>query len=76
MLSLQILFAERDDKHYSVHKNRSCFLWNNQYFQLDQYADPCPKRLDFCDIEQFSVPEPNALVYNCHPSLSMSDHYA
>ncbi|GFO43175.1 trpl translocation defect protein 14 [Plakobranchus ocellatus] len=38
----EILMAQRDDQHYTVFKIRRCFLWNNQYFQLDMYQDPAP----------------------------------
>lgn len=40
----EILLAQRDDQHYTVFKIRRCFLWNNQYFQLDMYQDPAPPR--------------------------------
>ncbi|KAK3084393.1 hypothetical protein FSP39_012821 [Pinctada imbricata] len=40
----EILFAQKDEKHYSIHKHRICFLWNNQYFHLDEYVEPCPDR--------------------------------
>ncbi|RUS69761.1 hypothetical protein EGW08_022475, partial [Elysia chlorotica] len=33
----EILLAQRDEQHYTVFKVRRCFLWNNQYFQLDMY---------------------------------------
>lgn len=37
-----ILLAQRDDRHYTIYKKRTCFLWNNHYFHLDQYEEPCP----------------------------------
>lgn len=40
-----ILLAQKDDKHHTVFKTRRCFLWQNQYFQLDIYKSPC---LDRC----------------------------
>lgn len=39
-----ILLMQRDDNHVTIHKRRRCFLWNNQYFQMDEYLDPCPDR--------------------------------
>ncbi|XP_064620280.1 TRPL translocation defect protein 14-like isoform X3 [Lineus longissimus] len=42
----QILLAQRDDKHHTIYKKRRCFLWNNQYYQLDIYEKPCPKSCD------------------------------
>ena len=40
----QILLAQKDEKHYTVYKVRRCFLWQNQYFQLDIYQSPCPDK--------------------------------
>ncbi|XP_064612179.1 TRPL translocation defect protein 14-like [Liolophura sinensis] len=40
----QMLLAQKDDRHYSIYKKRRCFLWNNQYFQLDLYEEPCHPR--------------------------------
>ncbi|KAL8615265.1 hypothetical protein ACOMHN_051757 [Nucella lapillus] len=40
----EILLAQRDDKHHKVFKVRRCFLWQNQYFQLDIYQAPCPDK--------------------------------
>lgn len=36
------LYAQRDERHLSIHKLRRCFLWNNQYFHLDMFQDTCP----------------------------------
>lgn len=38
------LLAQQDDSHYTVHKKRRCFLWQNFYFQLDIYLPPCSPR--------------------------------
>ncbi|KAJ8312898.1 hypothetical protein KUTeg_010271 [Tegillarca granosa] len=38
----KILMAQKDDRHHSIFKKRFCFLWNNQYFHLDAYEEPCP----------------------------------
>lgn len=38
------LLAQEDKQHFPVHKIRRCFLFNNQYFQLDIYKDPCHER--------------------------------
>ncbi|KAL3856761.1 hypothetical protein ACJMK2_011481, partial [Sinanodonta woodiana] len=37
----QILLAQKDDRHLTINKQRRCFLWNNQYFQMDTYLEPC-----------------------------------
>ncbi|CAG5122669.1 unnamed protein product, partial [Candidula unifasciata] len=39
-----ILMAQKDQQHFTVFKIRRCFLWNNQYFQLDVYQEPAPPR--------------------------------
>ncbi|XP_050409528.1 TRPL translocation defect protein 14 [Patella vulgata] len=40
----EILQAQRDGRHDTIYKTRQCFLWQNQYFQMDIYRDPCPSR--------------------------------
>lgn len=40
------LLAQRDHSHYTVHKQRRCFLWQNFYFQLDKYLKPCSPKCD------------------------------
>jgi len=40
------LLAQRDHSHYTVHKNRRCFLWHNLYFQLDIYLPPCSPKCE------------------------------
>lgn len=38
------LLNQVDPHHYEVYKTRRCFLWQNQYYQLDIYKDPCHER--------------------------------
>lgn len=38
------LLSQEDPHHYEVYKTRRCFLWKNQYYQLDIYGDPCHDR--------------------------------
>jgi len=38
------LLVQEDPCHFLVYKTRRCFLWKNQYFQLDIYRDPCHSR--------------------------------
>jgi len=38
------LLAQEDPSHFLVYKTRRCFMWKNQYFQLDIYRDPCHTR--------------------------------
>ncbi|KAK2189748.1 hypothetical protein NP493_98g04011 [Ridgeia piscesae] len=42
----KLLLAQRDKDHHTVYKKRRCFLWNNQYFQLDIYDEPCVPRCE------------------------------
>lgn len=39
-----ILYSQLDHNRQSVFKTRRCFVWNNQYFQLDIYKEPCHPR--------------------------------
>lgn len=32
--------TQRDDAHYTIYKTRRCFLWNDNYFQMDIYKSP------------------------------------
>ncbi|GLV35977.1 TRPL translocation defect 14 [Carabus blaptoides fortunei] len=34
------LLPQKDDSHFTIYKQRRCFLINNQYFQLDIYKEP------------------------------------
>lgn len=36
----QNLLAQRDERHHQIVKKRRCFLWNDQYFQMDIYTEP------------------------------------
>lgn len=38
------MLVQRDKTHDTIYKTRRCFLWNNQYFQLDIYREPCHPR--------------------------------
>jgi len=38
---VQMLLAQKDTSRLTITKKRRCFLWNNQYFQLDIYQEPC-----------------------------------
>jgi len=40
----ELLRAQRDASRYTIYKKRRCFLWNNQYFQMDIYQEPCHPR--------------------------------
>ena len=38
------LLTQEDTKHFPIYKTRRCFLWQNQYFQLDIYKNPGHER--------------------------------
>merc|ERR1712038_176176 len=38
------LLDQQDSGHLTVNKIRRCFMYNNQYFQLDIYKEPCHPR--------------------------------
>ena len=38
------MLKQRDPLHLTIYKKRRCFLYNNQYFQLDIYKEPCHPR--------------------------------
>lgn len=38
------LISQEDPNHFLVYKTRRCFLYHNQYFQLDIYKEPCHER--------------------------------
>lgn len=38
------LVDQEDPNHYTINKIRRCFMYNNQYFQLDIYKEPCHPR--------------------------------
>lgn len=40
----EICYSQLDETRQSVYKKRRCFLWENQYFQLDIYDEPCHPR--------------------------------
>lgn len=40
----EMLYTQLDHTRQSAYKTRRCFLWHNQYFQLDIYKEPCHPR--------------------------------
>jgi hypothetical protein len=38
------LISQEDPSHFLIFKTRRCFLWENQYFQLDIYREPSHDR--------------------------------
>lgn len=42
----QMLRNQKDESHATIYMVRRCFIWNNQYFKLDQYVKPRPVRCE------------------------------
>ena len=40
------LVSQTDPNHVPIYKTRRCFLWDNQYFQLDIYKELCHERYE------------------------------
>ncbi|RZC34397.1 uncharacterized protein BDFB_003019, partial [Asbolus verrucosus] len=38
------LLTQKDNSHFTIFKKRRCFIYNNQYFQLDIYQQPSHPR--------------------------------
>ncbi|KAJ3642808.1 hypothetical protein Zmor_025561 [Zophobas morio] len=38
------LLTQKDNSHFTIYKKRRCFIYNNQYFQLDIYQEPTHPR--------------------------------
>lgn len=38
------MVTQRDEAHFPIFKKRRCFIYKNQYFQLDIYREPCHPR--------------------------------
>uniref|UniRef100_A0A2P2HW69 TRPL translocation defect protein 14-like n=2 Tax=Hirondellea gigas TaxID=1518452 RepID=A0A2P2HW69_9CRUS len=36
--------GQADEEHFPIYKTRRCFLYNDQYYQLDIYREPCHQR--------------------------------
>jgi len=47
--------GQADDHHFPIYKTRRCFLFNDQYYQLDIYREPCHDRCkDLMLLETYS----------------------
>lgn len=63
------MLAQRDDSHFTIFKKRRCFLYNNQYFQLDIYREPCHARCKgLILLETYSALE-NGHLERCLPKF-------
>lgn len=66
------LVTQMDPNHFPVYKTRRCFLWNNQYFQLDIYKDPCHERCNGLILLQTYTPlTADAMISRLPPFLNI-----
>lgn len=56
------MLAQRSDNHHTVYKVRRCFLWQQTYFQLDIYKQPCNSRcIGLVILETYTTLSPEEL---------------
>ncbi|XP_060530046.1 TRPL translocation defect protein 14 [Cylas formicarius] len=56
------LLTQKDNSHFTIYKKRRCFIFNNQYFQLDIYEQPShPRCKGLILLETYSALEENEL---------------
>lgn len=57
------ILAQQDDSHFTIYKKRRCFLFNNQYFQLDIYKEPAhPRCRGLLLLETYSIIDDSELL--------------
>lgn len=57
------LLTQKDDAHFTIYKQRRCFLVNNQYFQLDIYQQPShPRCKGLMLLETYSTLDEQSLL--------------
>jgi len=68
------LLDQQDALHFTVNKIRRCFLYNNQYFQLDIYKEPChPRCKGLMLLETYTTLEPADLKKTLPTFLNVED---
>eukprot|EP00096_Caligus_rogercresseyi_P006970 TRINITY_DN2410_c0_g1_i1.p1 TRINITY_DN2410_c0_g1~~TRINITY_DN2410_c0_g1_i1.p1 ORF type:complete len:446 (+),score=148.10 TRINITY_DN2410_c0_g1_i1:716-2053(+) len=66
------LSNQLDRKHFSIIKKRRCFMYNNQYFQLDIYEDPVHERCrGLMFLETYTTKSGKELTENLPPFLGI-----
>ncbi|KAL3268601.1 hypothetical protein HHI36_007708 [Cryptolaemus montrouzieri] len=66
------LLTQKDDNHFTIFKQRRCFLVNNQYFQLDIYQEPShPRCKGLMLLETYSTLDEKALINSLPKFLSI-----
>jgi len=57
------LLTQKDNSHFTIYKKRRCFIFNNQYFQLDIYEQPShPRCKDLLLLETYSALDEELLM--------------
>ncbi|XP_045783948.1 TRPL translocation defect protein 14 isoform X2 [Maniola jurtina] len=57
------MLPQRDDAHFTIFKKRRCFIYNNQYYQLDIYRQPThPRCRGLILLETYSAHDQDALL--------------
>lgn len=68
------LLDQQDPLHLTVNKIRRCFLYNNQYFQLDIYKEPChPRCRGLMLLETYSTLSPQELMDRLPKFLNLDE---
>jgi len=68
------LLDQQDPLHFTVNKIRRCFLYNNQYFQLDIYKDPChPRCKGLMLLETYTTLDPTDLLTTLPDFLNINE---
>jgi len=68
------LLDQQDPLHLTVNKIRRCFLYNNQYFQLDIYKEPChPRCRGLMLLETYSTLSPQDLMDRLPKFLNLDE---
>ncbi|XP_066253004.1 TRPL translocation defect protein 14 isoform X1 [Euwallacea similis] len=58
------LLTQKDNSHFTIYKKRRCFIFNNQYFQLDIYEQPShPRCRGLILLETYSALDDESLLF-------------
>ncbi|XKL67704.1 hypothetical protein PGB90_003195 [Kerria lacca] len=67
------MVTQRDEAHFPIFKKRRCFIYKNQYFQLDIYREPChPRCKGIIIIETYTALEDNEIQAKLPPFLNIN----
>lgn len=51
----EVLLTQVDSSHHPIYKKRRAFLWNDHYYQLDNYVEPCYKGHGLIFLETYTA---------------------